>query len=219
MLGSSVKPCSQAICSSPSGGACGRAAVVQDDISLAIKTKQLCAVSVDRRVVLPEFLPSYMLFHLVVFPFTDGPNVKPRPALVICQSERHQDVFLAFISSKISGAANSDELDINADHPQFQQNALKLSSRCRLSRMTTLATPFVRVCVHPAGVCGCGGYLSGLAFGPRSPDPLRQQRGSPLPAGSGVPDQGGAAVGGGAVGVGGKMPEMTGPARRHPSRA
>jgi hypothetical protein len=41
---------------------------------------------------------------LVAFPFTDGPNVKPRPALVICQSERHQDVLLALISSKISGA-------------------------------------------------------------------------------------------------------------------
>jgi mRNA interferase MazF len=71
---------------------------------------------------------------LVAFPFTDGPNVKPRPALVICQSERHHDVWLAFISSKISGVANSDELDIHADHPQFQQSGLKVSSRCRLSR-------------------------------------------------------------------------------------
>jgi mRNA interferase MazF len=81
---------------------------------------------------------------LVAFPFTDGPKVKPRPALVICQSERHQNVLLAFISSKISGVANSDELDIHADHPQFQQSGLKVSSRCRLSRMTTLATPLVR---------------------------------------------------------------------------
>ena len=47
---------------------------------------------------------------LVAFPFTDGPNVKPRPAMVICLSERHQ----------------------------------KVSSRCRLSRMTTLAMPLVR---------------------------------------------------------------------------
>jgi hypothetical protein len=46
---------------------------------------------------------------LVAFPFTNVPNVKPRPALVICQSERHQDVLLAFISSKISGAAKSAE--------------------------------------------------------------------------------------------------------------
>jgi hypothetical protein len=28
---------------------------------------------------------------LVAFPFTDGPNVKPRPAMVICLSQRHQD--------------------------------------------------------------------------------------------------------------------------------
>ena len=81
---------------------------------------------------------------LVAFPFTDGPNVKPRPALVIYLSERHQDVLLAFISSKVSGAANSDELDLPADHPQFQQSGLKVSSRCRLSRMTTLAAPLVR---------------------------------------------------------------------------
>jgi mRNA interferase MazF len=81
---------------------------------------------------------------LVAFPFRDGPNVKPRPALVICQSERHQDVLLAFISFKISGAANRDELDIHADHPQFQQSGLKVPSRCRLSRMTTLAAPLVR---------------------------------------------------------------------------
>jgi hypothetical protein len=33
---------------------------------------------------------------LVAFPFTNGPNVKPRPAMVIGLSERHQDVLLAF---------------------------------------------------------------------------------------------------------------------------
>jgi len=81
---------------------------------------------------------------LVAFPFTDGPNVKPRPAMVICLSERHQDVLLSFISSKIAGAANSDELDIPEGHPKFQQSGLKVSSRCRLSRMTTLAVPLVR---------------------------------------------------------------------------
>jgi hypothetical protein len=48
------------------------------------------------------------------------------------------------------------------------------------------------VCAHPAGACGCGGYLSGLAFSPRPPDPLRQRRGAPLPAGSRLPDQGAA---------------------------
>ena len=81
---------------------------------------------------------------LVAFPFTDGPNVKPRPAMVICLSERHQDVLLAFISSRVVGAATSDELDLPADHPEFSQSGLKVSSRCRLSRMTTLAMPLVR---------------------------------------------------------------------------
>ena len=57
---------------------------------------------------------------------------------------RFDIVLLAFIISKVSGAANSDELDIPADHPQFQQSGLKVSSRCRLSRMTTLAAPLVR---------------------------------------------------------------------------
>jgi mRNA interferase MazF len=85
---------------------------------------------------------------LVAFPFTDSPNVKPRPALVIYQSERHQDVLLAFLSSKISGVANSDRLDIHADHPQFQQSGLKVSSRCLLSRMTTLPEDLRPACVR-----------------------------------------------------------------------
>ncbi|WP_411874391.1 type II toxin-antitoxin system PemK/MazF family toxin [Vulcanococcus limneticus] len=81
---------------------------------------------------------------LVAFPFTNGPNVKPRPAMVICLTERHQDVLLAFISSKVAEAASGDELDLPAEHPQFTQSGLKVSSRCRLSRMTTLAMPLVR---------------------------------------------------------------------------
>lgn len=49
---------------------------------------------------------------LVAFPFTDCPNVKPRPALVICQSERHQDILLAFISSKVSGVPTAMNQEI-----------------------------------------------------------------------------------------------------------
>jgi mRNA interferase MazF len=64
--------------------------------------------------------------------------------MVICLSERHQDVLLAFISSRVAGATTSDELDIPADHPQFSQSGLKVASRCRLSRMTTLAMPLIR---------------------------------------------------------------------------
>lgn len=81
---------------------------------------------------------------LVAFPFTDVPAAKPRPALVITTSERHGDVLLAFISSNVSGPPGRDELDIPADHPDFSDTGLKVSSRIRLSRMTTLAMPLVK---------------------------------------------------------------------------
>jgi hypothetical protein len=67
---------------------------------------------------------------LVGFPFTDRTNVKPRPAMVICLSERHQDVLLAFISSKVAGTAHRDELDIAADHLQFSQSGLSDAPCC-----------------------------------------------------------------------------------------
>lgn len=81
---------------------------------------------------------------LVPFPFTDGPSAKPRPALVVALGERHGDVLLAFISSRLVGPAAADELDIAQDHPAFAQTGLKVSSRLRLTRMASLAFPLVR---------------------------------------------------------------------------
>lgn len=72
------------------------------------------------------------------------------------------------------------------------------------------------LCAHPAGACGCGGTLSGLAFGPRPPDPLRQRRGAPLPAGSRLPDQGSAQLAGAARQLGGSCRGLVLPARRWP---
>jgi mRNA interferase MazF len=81
---------------------------------------------------------------LVAFPFTDGPAAKPRPALVVATSERYGDALLAFISSRVSGPPGRDELDIPAVLPDFAATGLKVTSRLRLSRMTTLALPLVR---------------------------------------------------------------------------
>jgi len=81
---------------------------------------------------------------LVAFPFTDGPAAKPRPALVITTSERYGDVLLAFISSNVKGPPGRDELDLSTEHPDFAATGRKVSSRRRLSRMTTLAMPLVK---------------------------------------------------------------------------
>lgn len=79
---------------------------------------------------------------LTPFPFTDLAGQKNRPALVLALSRRGEDVILAFISSVIKAAEETDLL-ILMEHPDFAETGLKRDSVIKLDKLATVSQKIV----------------------------------------------------------------------------
>ncbi|MEK7560691.1 MAG: type II toxin-antitoxin system PemK/MazF family toxin [Patescibacteria group bacterium] len=74
---------------------------------------------------------------LVPFPFTDLSGAKVRPALVLSDRIRGDDVIVAFISSKSSTMRPNDVM-ISTSHSAFAKTGLKTESVIKVAKIATL---------------------------------------------------------------------------------
>ena len=74
---------------------------------------------------------------LVPFPFTDLSSSKLRPALIVSNNTKSNDIIVSFISSKIDN--NKSSIKILKEAKIFKESWLKVSSLVRLDKMATLS--------------------------------------------------------------------------------
>ncbi|NJL41520.1 MAG: type II toxin-antitoxin system PemK/MazF family toxin [Leptolyngbyaceae cyanobacterium SM1_4_3] len=75
---------------------------------------------------------------LVPFPFTDLSQTKLRPAIVLWADNSGNDVTLCFISSQNITNLRPEEFLLAPAEPEFLETGLKVASKVRISRITTL---------------------------------------------------------------------------------
>jgi mRNA interferase MazF len=75
---------------------------------------------------------------LAQFPFTDLSQTKLRPAVALWSSPTIDEVTICFISSQNVSNLTSDEFAINDTDAEFSGTGLRVSSKVRVTRITTL---------------------------------------------------------------------------------
>ncbi|SEO59998.1 type I restriction enzyme, S subunit [Trujillonella endophytica] len=116
-------------------GTCGRCVVVPEDIPTAINTKHICAITVDRAQVLPEFLRGCFLWHPVSRRFLlqrakgsimDGLNmgiIKEMPMPVPPLGLQAEFVRRAHVSARAFEVATRSEREIEELFSAIQSHA------------------------------------------------------------------------------------------------
>ena len=75
---------------------------------------------------------------LVEFPFTDLSQTKLRPALVLRSNQPLNEVTLCFISSQNVASLTPEEFALTTSDSEFSMTGLRVSSKVRVTRVTTL---------------------------------------------------------------------------------
>lgn len=81
---------------------------------------------------------------LVEFPFTDLSQTKLRPVIVLSVSARFDEITLCFVSSQNVNVPELNEFALNPTDPEFAEIGLRVASKVRVTRITTLDSPLIR---------------------------------------------------------------------------
>lgn len=80
---------------------------------------------------------------LVELPFTDLSQTKLRPAIILVANLAIDEITLCFISSQRVNQLNAAEFALLVSDPDFPQTGLRISSKVRVTRITTLSRSLI----------------------------------------------------------------------------
>lgn len=80
---------------------------------------------------------------LVEFPFTDLSQTKLRPAVVLSANLPLNEITLCFVSSQNVDRLSPEEFALNITDSEFPQTGLRVSSKVRVTRITTITKQLI----------------------------------------------------------------------------